>query len=408
MRDLEKSSGWGFWLDTAVFYWTTTGIVLFGVYLGHFYLLQSSRSNHFRTPHRWDLASAFGNWDGQWYLRVARDGYFYDPEHPSTVNFFPMFPLTGRCLAWATGVPHDLSLTLVANICFFLAMALLGDYIRRRPDLPSGFALYAPLAMALFPVGFFFRMAYSESLFLLLAILTFHGLERRWSIVLVAGLVGLATAARPVGVALIPPLLLAAWRRYTSLGKRSAVLTLAVPLCVWGLAAYMIFQYVRFGEPLAFIKSHAHWRYRAKLNLEDQVLAIATLEPLWSVYDESSPAYWRRHETELGPAFSLVFANPIYFAGVAALVGYGAWRNWLSAAELLFASGVLLIPYLLKGYECCMIGHARYATVAFPVYLVLGRLLAAIPPAYAAAILSLSGFFLGIYAALFASWFPLL
>ena len=60
-------------------------------------------------------------------------------------------------------------------------------------------------------------------------------------------------------------------------------------------------------------------------------MAAATLEPLWTVYDKSSPAYWRRHDRELGPTFSLQFANPIYFAGMALLVGYGAWRRWLSA-----------------------------------------------------------------------------
>jgi hypothetical protein len=87
------------------------------------------------------------------------------------------------------------------------------------------------------------------------------------------------------------------------------------------------------------------------------------------------------------------------------LVGYGAWRRWLSAEEMLFAAGVLLIPYLSMGYEGCLHSHARYTTVAFPVYLVLGRLLAALPPLYAATVLALSGFLLGTYAALFAGWF---
>jgi hypothetical protein len=52
-----------------------------------------------------------------------------------------------------------------------------------------------------------------------------------------------------------------------------------------------------------------------------------------------------------------------------------------------------------------MNSHARYALVAFPVYLVLGRLLSALPLTYVATVLALSGFLLGIYAALFAGWF---
>lgn len=404
-HEVEKPAGWGLWIDTAFTYWATAALVFLGVSLGHFYLTESRHQDHFNTPHRTDLAAAFANWDGQWYLRIARDGYFYDPQSMSSVAFFPAFPLAGRCLARLTGLDYDLALTLTANLCFFLALGLFGDYLRRRPELPPGAVVYAPLVLALFPVGFFFRMAYSDALFLLLAILILYGLARRWPILAVAALVGLATAARPVGVALLPPLLLAAWRRYDSPSRRLALFAVAAPLCVWGLAAYMIFQSIRFGEPLAFVHTQEHWRFRSKAGIEEQLLASAMLDPLWTVYDESSPAYWRRHDHELGPTFSLQFANPLYFAGIALLVGYGAWRHWLSAEETLYAAGVLLIPYVVKAHDGCMNSHARYALAAFPAFIVLGRLLSALPSPYVAIILALSGFLLGTYAALFAGWF---
>lgn len=404
-HEVEKSIGLGLWVDAAFLYWASTAIVVLGISLGHFYLADSQHQDHFRTPQRTDLLAAFANWDGQWYIRIARHGYFYDPNAMSSVAFFPVFPLAGRCLAWITGLDYDLALTLVANVSFFLALGLFGDYIRHRRELPSELALYAPLVLALFPVGFFFRMAYSDSLFLLFAILVLYSLARSWPILIVAALVGLATTARPVGVALIPPLVLAGWRRYTSLRRRLAVLALAAPLCIWGLAAYMIYQYVCFGDPLAFVKTQVHWRFRERSSREEQLLAALTLQSLWTVYDESSPAYWRRHDRELGPAFSLQFANPIYLAGTALLVGHGAWRRWLSSEEVLYAAGVLLIPYLSHGHNGCMNSQARYALAAFPAYLVLGRLLAALLSGYAAMVLALSGFLLGTYAALFAGWF---
>jgi hypothetical protein len=401
----KQPSGWGLWIDAAVFYWATTAIVGLGVSLGHFHLAPSRHQDHFHTPHRTDLVAAFANWDGQWYIRIARDGYFYDPRAMSSVAFFPAFPLAGRCLVWVTGLDYDLALTLVANVCFFFALVLWGAYLRQRPNLPARTAPYACLTLALFPVGFFFRMAYSESLLLLLAILVLYGLARQWPILMLAALVGLATAARPVGMALIPPLLLAGWRRYFSLRRRLATLVLAMPLCVWGLAAYMIFQYVHFGDALAFAKTQVHWRFRPPSDRVEQLMAAAALEPLWTVYEESSPAYWRRHDRELTPVFSLQFANPIYFAGIALIVGYGAWRRWLCVEEALYAAGIVLIAYLSKGYEACMTSQARYTMVAFPAYLVLGRLLAALPPPYATVILALFGFLLGTYSALFAGWF---
>jgi hypothetical protein len=48
---------------------------------------------------------------------------------------------------------------------------------------------------------------------------------------------------------------------------------------------------------------------------------------------------------------------------------------------------------------------ARFAAAALPLYLVLGRLLVAIPVPAAAAVLSVSGFLMGAYAALFAAWY---
>lgn len=85
----------------------------------------------------------------------------------------------------------------------------------------------------------------------------------------------------------------------------------------------MFFQYVHFGDALAFVKTQDHWRFREVSSREEQLLAAATLEPLWSAFDKSSPAYWRRHDSELAPVFSLHFANSIYFTGVAALVAFG-------------------------------------------------------------------------------------
>jgi len=53
----------------------------------------------------------------------------------------------------------------------------------------------------------------------------------------------------------------------------------------------------------------------------------------------------------------------------------------------------------------CLAGMGRFAAVVVPVYLVLGQLLARLPPAGAALAAGLSGFLLGAYSALFAAWY---
>jgi hypothetical protein len=69
----------------------------------------------------------------------------------------------------------------------------------------------------------------------------------------------------------------------------------------------------------------------------------------------------------------------------------------------LLSVGLLAIPYITKAYEYGMSSHARFAAAVFPVYLVAGRLLATLPPALTAGILALSGFFMGVYASMFAA-----
>lgn len=39
-----------------------------------------------------DFMENFAVWDGEWYARIAADGYFYDPERKSSVAFFPAYP----------------------------------------------------------------------------------------------------------------------------------------------------------------------------------------------------------------------------------------------------------------------------------------------------------------------------
>jgi hypothetical protein len=79
------------------------------------------------------------------------------------------------------------------------------------------------------------------------------------------------------------------------------------------------------------------------------------------------------------------------------------WRNrWLNAEELLLTGGLLLIPYWLIGYEIQMVAMARYVSVIVPLYPVLGRLLARLPPSVQGGLLGVNAFLLGTYAALFA------
>jgi hypothetical protein len=393
-HDLWAALGYGY---------LTAIVVVGGMSFGTAYLIPSPHGDPFNPPGRVELEDAFGNWDGKWYAQIARDGYTYDPKAMSSVAFFPAYPLLGRAVARVTGLPHTDALAVVSNLFLVAALCLLMDYARRRfPDGPPHLPVYSALALALCPLAFFFRVAYTESMFLFLAVLAMYGLLRRWPIFLVALTIGLATATRATGVALIPPLALAVWKEYPSFSRRVIVLAWAVPLSCWGLAAYAAYLGYEFGDPLAFSKAQDRWRFRPLVSWEEGALATVTFEPLTSAYDPVSPAYWKRFDRSLDPPFSLTWANPIYFLAAGFLVAIGAWRKWLTPGEVFLAGGLVAIPYVSRGYYACMLAHGRYAAAAFPIYLVLGHLLARLPAPVVVMLLTLSGCLMAAYVALFA------
>lgn len=105
---------------------------------------------------------------------------------------------------------------------------------------------------------------------------------------------------------------------------------------------------------------------------------------------------------------SLEFANPIYLAGTTALIALGAWKRWLTSYEILLAVPLIAMSYFLRAYEMRMLSQARFMVVVFPAYIVMGNLLARMPPVIANSLLALSGFMMGVYAALFAAGYPFL
>ena len=75
----------------------------------------------------------------------------------------------------------------------------------------------------------------------------------------------------------------------------------------------------------------------------------------------------------------------------------------LNRFEVSLSLLLLAIPYSTRGYEMGMASMGRFAAVAFPIYVVLGRWLSRLPPAAAAGLLTPSAFLMAAYSALFAA-----
>jgi hypothetical protein len=419
-RAISRRSAREIWLN-AFTYWYLSGLL---AALGFSFGLYFVRPAPGAAPATGDWVDAFNSQDGKWYKQIAVEGYHYDPEARSNVAFFPIYPLLGRAVMTITGLRAEVALLIVSNLSLLAALAVLAFYIRDRyPEAPPELSDYASLAAVLFPTGCFFRLTYSESTCFLLIVLAMYAMQRRWPLWAIALIVGLATASRAVGIALLGPFTIHlctagaahcetqtskyASVRYSPSYSR-ALLTLRrlaayLPIACWGAAAFLGYQFWAYGDSFAVFRAHDHWGVRGAAPALDKALALATFDPIRSVYDSRSPAFWAASDIHGAPWFSLLFANPIFFAAGISLLAIGGWRRWLSLQEISLAVLLILIPYVTRAYDMSMGSTGRFVAVVFPIYQVAGHLFLRLRGPLVALAAALSGFFLATYAALYAS-----
>jgi hypothetical protein len=301
----------------------------------------------------------------------------------------------------------EAALLIVSHTFLAGAFILLRTYTRLRfPDKGPDMWNNTLLAFGVFPTTFFFRMTYTESMFVFLTIVALLGMERKWPLLLIALVCGLATATRPVGVALIPPFLIHLWQRADSWRTIAWQSALLLPVSAWGLFAYMAYQDAVFGEPLAFARTQEHWFVLPGSVTTPKLQSLLTLEPLWGTYAPSSARYWARLDWTNNPIFSLLFANGLFYVTAITLVTAAFFSRNLSQLELVLCLGLLVIPYWTRAHEMSMGAFGRFAAVAFPLYLTLAVIVAT--HRFAQAVLPpLQGAWLFGFSALYAAGFLL-
>jgi hypothetical protein len=392
------------------YYYATTLVVVAAVWFAA--ELLPRRYHALKVPD--GFAGRCLSWDGLEYAAIAERGYSYQRDRQSDVAFFPAYPLGARWLSLLTGLSVSVSLVVFAHACLLGAFVLFYAYARLRvPSEDATHADFVLLAMGLWPTGMFFRMGYSESLFLLVTIAAMYAMERGARPIWPGLIVGLATACRPVGIALLGPLALYLWRRAHeggdgNLPRARAAFTLSamvyLPIACWGIAGFMLFQHLEFGDALAFFDQHRVWSRQPTASYLEQLGQSLVLAPIWNVYTPSSPGYWASHsDAPQNPLLSLPFANPIFFLITVALIWVGWRKRWLNERELLLAALLLAIPYFTQGCRNYMLSQGRFAAVVFPAYMILGRLAARAPGPVFALCAALSALLLAVYAAQFAA-----
>ena len=198
------------------------------------------------------LWQSWYRWDSVHYSYLAMHGY---TDWWRTV-FFPLFPLLERYVALVVGDPFIAGL-VISNVAGLGMLIVL--YRLVEEDFDSERAYRTALYLSVFPTAFFFAAAYTESLFLLLALLSFYYMRQgNWWL---AGVFGFfATLTRSTGLLLLLPFCYEYLRQHQFKLKTIHFDVFGGTLIGAALGLFMLYCYHRFHSFFPFTRAeHFMW-----------------------------------------------------------------------------------------------------------------------------------------------------
>jgi len=300
---------------------------------------------HGITPGWHNLWTPFERFDALWFLRIATGGY---ASGDGSAAFFPFYPWLIKVVTPLVGGHPVAAATLVSNLCFLGALMML--YVLGRTELGDTTARRAVVYAAIFPTSFFFLAPYSESTFLLLALVCLWAARRgRWEVAAAAG--AGAALTRSIGIVLVLPLAVEAVQSWREAGRPG------IPIrgLAWSLGPaagtllYLSYWQRKAGDWLAPLHQQATWE-RTLTN------PIATL--------------W--HATQYAIDYTGVYAGGYHqldwlvTVPTLALAGYAVWRLRPVYGTYVVAS---ILPPLCLVFEARpLMSVPRFLVTVFPIF----------------------------------------
>jgi len=295
-------------------------------------------------------------WDTYNFLAVAIKGY-----NPSWLTaFFPLYPLLVRCLMVFVHDPLIAGL-IIANLSGLGMLVVL--YRLVQEDFDDKLASRTVLYLSVFPSAFFFAAAYSESLFLFLALLSFYYMRHsRWWL---AGLfAALAALTRQSGLFLLLPFCYEYLRQH-DFKLKNIRFDIASSLCmIAGLGIFALYCYYLFHDPLAFIHAEARW---------DRKLSV----PGYAVLRTVHAIMISQGVLSFQSLRNMLDLLPDLFMGVLVVLCFvGPWKFQRNLwAYAIFAATFFLFPQFFPFAGLYPLqSMTRYLLMVFPAFIVLAAI----------------------------------
>lgn len=328
-------------------------VLIFAVAVAAMFILPARPrfTNLTPTASTGDLLTMWSNFDGLHFLSIAEFHYDYPGKTDMSYAFFPVYPWLIRTLnIFGSYIISGLFLShlfFIAALFFLYRLVLLDE----KPRIAKS----TILLVLLFPTSVFFGSVYSESLFLLLAVLSFYFARKKYFLpACLAAL--LAATTRITGIFIWPAIAYEFWLAHGKSIRKSinpSAIWLALPPL--GLLSYMRFQLEKVGDPLFFahIQSVFTGRSTDKLILVHQVFY----------------RYFRMLFLT-NPASSVYFTVVLEFLSASLILGVLIF----SIRRIRFSYWFfILLSFVLPSLSGTFMSVPRYTLVLFPMFIFLAK-----------------------------------
>lgn len=293
------------------------------------------RSGYIHSLYRW------ANFDGIHYLNIAERGYTSD------MRFMPLFPLLIHL--FGNSFHYFWSAFLIVHAS--LILALIFFYKLLRLDYTLKQSLFLTITILLLPTSFFFGMIYTESIFLLLSVLSLYCARKgKW---LPAAMFGALTSlTRIVGFIIVIPLLIEFFSQNRTKKIHHLLSLLSIPLGTLGFAAY---NYVRWGNPFLFIQAHSELSNGR--SSDTLILFPQTVYRYFKILSTVSVSLWEWKIALLEITLFLLAVVSIFFL----------WKMKVRLSYLAYTLASIAVPASSGTFT----GLPRYLVVLFPLLIPL-------------------------------------
>ncbi|MCL5970081.1 MAG: hypothetical protein M1450_01090 [Patescibacteria group bacterium] len=138
----------------------------------------------------------WANFDGFYYLNIAKRGYF-----TLEYGFFPFYPYLIKVFNFFWNMPNVISAQIISNLAFAVSLFFVGRLLAL--DKQAHIKSFVFLCIIFFPTSFFYGAVYNDSLFFMLSLICIYLARNRKYFF--SGVFGFfATLTRLNGLALFP------------------------------------------------------------------------------------------------------------------------------------------------------------------------------------------------------------